>query len=72
MFLDAFLVSVLYRRLKIAAREHWLGTAIRKTWLLVFIAAALLSVGGFALELLAPNTHSIGKAIHYLRNPKSV
>jgi hypothetical protein len=32
VFIDARLTGVLYRRLKIAAQEHWLGTAIRRTW----------------------------------------
>lgn len=31
VFLDAFIVSVLDRRLRIAEREHWLGTPVRKT-----------------------------------------
>jgi hypothetical protein len=60
LFLDAFIVSVLYRRLRIAAREHWLGTAIRRTWLHVFVAMALLAFVGWGLDQLAPGSHSIG------------
>jgi hypothetical protein len=63
VFLDAFIVSVLYRRLRIAAKEHWLGTAIRKTWLHVLAAMVLLSVIGWGLEVLAPGSHSIGPAL---------
>jgi hypothetical protein len=66
VFLDAFIVSVLYRRLRIAAQEHWLGTAIRKTWLHVFLAIALLCLLGWGLDSLAPGSHSIGPALRRL------
>jgi len=74
IFLDAVIVSMLYRRLRIAAKEHWLGTAIRRTWWRVVIVAAFLSLGGWALEEFAPGTHSIGPAIEkilYDRFPRS-
>ena len=66
VFLDAFIVSVLYRRLRIAAHEHWLGTAIRKTWLHVFFAIGLLCFVGWGLDFLAPGSRSIGPALHQL------
>lgn len=63
VFVDVFIVSVFYRRLRLAAQEHWLGTALRKTWWLALIAAALLSLAGWGLETAAPGCHSIGPAI---------
>ena len=66
IFLDAFLVTVLYRRLRIAEKEHWLGTAIRRTWAVALMTAALLAVAGFVLEELAPGARSIGRAIEQL------
>lgn len=68
VFLDAFLVAVLYRRLRIAQREHWLGTALRKTWLAALVTAAALAIGGWALEKMAPGARSIGKAVEQLRS----
>lgn len=68
VFLDAFLVTVLYRRLRIAQKEHWLGTAIRKTWAPALITALALSLGGWVLEQLAPGTRSIGKAVEQIRS----
>ena len=68
VFLDAFVVTVLYRRLQLAAREHWLGTAVRKTIWRAIIAAALLSLAGWILELLAPGAHSIGPALQQIAN----
>lgn len=66
VFLDVFIVSVFYRRLRLAAQEHWLGTALRKTWWLALIAAAFLSLAGWGLEIAAPGCHSIGPAIDKL------
>lgn len=63
VFLDVFIVSVFYRRLRIAAQEHWLGTALRKTWWLALMAAALLALLGWGLETAAPGSRSIGPAI---------
>ena len=68
VFLDAFLVTVLYRRLRIAQNEHWLGTAVRKTWSLAIITAVVLAFVGFILEELAPGARSIGRAIEQLKN----
>ena len=63
VFVDVALVGLLYRRLSAAAREHWLGTAIRKTWLHVLGTALLLSIVGACLDVMAPQSDSMGKAI---------
>lgn len=63
VFVDAFLAGLLYRRLRIAASEAWLGTAIRKTWVYVFWTALLLCVAGLCLDLMAADSDTMGKAI---------
>lgn len=63
IFVDIFLASVLYRRLRIAAEEHWLGAAVRRTWLYVLITAAALAVMGLTLEICAPGSDTIGQAL---------
>ncbi len=68
LFIDAFLVSVLYRKLRRASREHWLGTALRKTSLQAFIVAALFGLIGGCLDYLAPGSRSIGPAIQQIWN----
>ncbi len=69
VFLDAFIVSVLYRRLRIAAEGGWLGTALRRTWLLALLTAALLSLAGWCLEAITPGARSIGPALErFLRD----
>jgi hypothetical protein len=70
VLIDLLLAGILYRRLKRAAEEHWLGTCIRKTWGFVLCTALLLSIAGFALSIAAPEAQSIGPAIKKLLNPQ--
>ena len=63
VFLDAVVVTMLYRHLKIAAKEHWLGTAVKRTWKSAVVTAAASSLLGLVLAVLAPNSHSIGPAL---------
>lgn len=63
VFLDAVVVSLLYRHLKNAARQHWLGTAVKRSWRLVLAMAAALALLGACLSFFAPNSNSFGKAL---------
>ena len=63
VFLDVFIATVLYRRLKKAVKGNWLGKAIRKTWGLALCTAALLGLVGWVLQQMAPGAQSIGSAI---------
>ncbi len=66
VFLDAFLITVIYQRLRVKADEHWLRTAIGRTWLSAAGIAVLLSIAGGTLTHLAPFSTSLGEALHYL------
>jgi len=70
VFIDVALAGLLYRRLKIAATEHWLGTAILKTWPHVLCAALLLWIVGSCLDVMAPDADSMGKAIREISSPR--
>lgn len=63
VFLDAFVVAVLYRHLKSAAKQHWLGTAVKRTWKSAILTAVASGVLGLVLAGLAPHSHSIGPAV---------
>lgn len=63
VFLDAVVVTLFYRHLKHAAMEHWLETAVRKTWLKVLVIALIMGAAGAFLSSFAPNSHSAGKAL---------
>ena len=63
VFLDAVVVTMLYRHLKSAAKEHWLGTAVKRTWISALCTAGALGITGAGLDWLAPHSHSIGAAV---------
>lgn len=63
MFLDAVVMTLFYRHLKNAAKEHWLGTAVKRTWKSALLTAAALSLLGLLLGGLAPDRHSIRPAL---------
>lgn len=60
VFIDTFLVTLLYRRLKAAEQQHWLGTAIRHTKTPMIVAAAALSLIGLLIQWHWPLAKSIG------------
>lgn len=61
VFLDAALTGLFYHRLKNAEPRHWLGTAVRRTWIPVLLVAVLMSVGGAVLQARLPHVRSIGE-----------
>lgn len=69
VFIDVALAGLLYKRLRVAASEHWLGTAIRRTWGYVLTTAVLLTVAGIALDRMAPASDSMGKALKEISRP---
>ena len=71
VFVDAALAGMLYKRLRTAANKHWLGSAIRKTWGYAIGTAVLLCVAGIFLDISAPGSDSMGKAIKEITRPTS-
>jgi len=68
VFIDAFLTGILYRRLRSAASEHWLGACLQRTWFFVLLTATLLGLAGFVIELMAPGAVSLGSALQQIAN----
>jgi len=60
LLLDGVLAATLYRRLRHLESRHWLETALRRTAVPFALTAALLGVGGAAMQWYAPQAHSIG------------
>lgn len=60
LLLDGVLAATLYRRLRHLESRHWLETALRRTAVPFALTAALLSVGGAAMQWYAPQAHSLG------------
>lgn len=65
LLLDGMLAAGLYRRLNGIPRQHWLETALRRTFW-PFLLTALLAWGaGWTMQLYAPGTTSLGEVIRY-------
>jgi hypothetical protein len=71
VFLDAFLITVIFKRLRAKADAHWLGTAIRRTWLSALGIAVFLSIAGACLAHLAPGARSLGQAVREYAEERS-
>jgi hypothetical protein len=65
--LDAALVTGIYRKLRKQDAGHWLGSALRHTWLPALIAAICMYAAGMALEVAAPDARSIGDVVRAVR-----
>jgi hypothetical protein len=64
--LDAAIVSTLYQRLVKREMSHWAVTVVRHTWLPALALVVLAAVGGWALQIAAPEARSIGGVIREL------
>jgi hypothetical protein len=54
------LMTALYKRLKTASRQHWLGSAIQRTWIAALITMASLGICGAVIQVHWPKAKSIG------------
>jgi hypothetical protein len=64
VFLDAVLVTILYKHLKTAARQDWLGAAVRRTWVAVIVLLIALSAAGAVIQWHWPQAKSLGDIWH--------
>ena len=64
ILVEGVLLSGLYRGMKKARRGggHWLGAALRRTWLPVLLTLLTFSAAGYLLQRAAPRARSIGEA----------
>jgi hypothetical protein len=67
LFLDAILVSALYRRLRVLDRRWWVTSVVRRTCRPLLWTVITLSVIGGLLQAVAPEAESIGGVIEYCR-----
>jgi hypothetical protein len=61
--LDAAVISVLYRHLRRDETGHWLTTVVTRTWVPALAVIVFAGLTGFALQMFAPEAHSIGGVI---------
>jgi hypothetical protein len=66
--LDAALVTGIYRKLRKKDAGHWLGSAVRHTWLPATIAAVCIAFAGLVLQWAQPAARSIGDVFRMAGN----
>jgi hypothetical protein len=66
--LDAALVTGIYRKLRKKDAGHWLGSAVRHTWLPATIAAVCIAFAGLVLQWAEPTARSIGDVFRMAGN----
>ena len=70
VFLDAFLVSALYRRMKPLDQRWWVAGAVQHTALPVLVTAVVLAACGALLAVAAPGAKSIGGVVEYFQRDR--
>ena len=66
--LDAALVTGIYRKLRKKDAGHWLGSAVRHTWLPATIAGVCIAFAGLVLQWAQPTARSIGDVFRMAGN----
>jgi hypothetical protein len=67
LLLDGMLAASLYHRLRGLETQHWLETAVRRTWAPFLLTALIVSAAGWGMKLYAPQAHSVGEVLAYAK-----
>jgi uncharacterized membrane protein YedE/YeeE len=62
VFLDAVLISALYKRIQHLERRHWLAAVFKRTWLPVLVVLIIFAGAGALIQSYVPEVHSVGDA----------
>lgn len=69
---DVALAGTAYKVLAKADKRHWLAAAIKRTYIQALVIFFVLLVAGGTFDILAPNSDTMGKAVHEIINrPKA-
>jgi len=60
---DAVIVATISRKIAATERRDWTATVLRRTWLPATVLVAMLMIGGWGLQRIAPDARSIGPAV---------
>lgn len=65
LLVDGVLTASLYRRLRGLDRQHWLESALQRTFWPFVMTAVVVTVAGWGMGLYAPDAHSLGEVLRY-------
>jgi hypothetical protein len=61
ILLDGVLLAGLYKQVKSIEHKHWLRSAVGRTALPAVVVIVIFTIGGYAMQRIAPEAHSIGE-----------
>lgn len=71
VLVDGALSYALLRHLRGRDPQHWLATAVRRTWLPFVVTAVFLAFVGAGMSSAAPGARSVGQFIEHVTTPAS-
>jgi len=66
VLVDGLVMSGIYRRMKVPDQSYWMSGALRRTWIPAVLVAVSFAVAGLAMQMIAPNAHSIGQVVKHV------
>jgi len=63
ILVDALLATGLYRRLRRLDARHWMGSALRRTWIPFVLTTLVVAGAGWTMQAHAPEARSLGDVI---------
>ena len=63
VLVDGFVMSRVYKRMKVTGKAYWVSGALRRTWIAAVLVAVFFGVAGFAMQKIVPGAHSIGPVV---------
>ncbi|MES2318798.1 MAG: hypothetical protein V4631_15060 [Pseudomonadota bacterium] len=66
LLVDGVLAASLYRRLRGLNPQHWLESALRRTFWPFLMTAVVVTVAGWWMGIYAPEAHSLGEVLRYV------
>lgn len=67
LLLDGALSAALYRRICRLDRNHWMETALKKTWIAVVILVLFFTGAGWVIQHYVPDVDSLGQLIRKMQ-----
>lgn len=69
VLLDGVLATVIYRRLRVDERRHWLDSAVSRTWLPVMLVGIFFVIAGAVCQWYAPEATTLAEVFRHKPAP---
>jgi len=63
LLVDGWVMSRVYKKLKLIDQSHWISGALRRTWFPAVLVAVFFAIAGLFLQRIAPGAESFGDVV---------